>query len=89
MEEKVDFCSDAPFLENLVQMRFKRNDSLDKDELLYFLNDIEQNLDTTSYQVSTKEELVIRKRFSDGLVYENTLDSQFYTQNGITLRIAN
>jgi hypothetical protein len=71
--------------------------NVSKDRLISYLDKIDSSLGNTSYQVFTNEdrdvesleELIIKERFSDGLVSRNTFNSKFYTQNGITLRIAN
>jgi|TARA_Y100000310_G_scaffold97158_1_gene94826 hypothetical protein len=70
--------------------------NLPKDRLISYLDKIDSSLGNTSYQVFTNEdrdvesleELIIKERFSDGLVSRNTFNSKSYTQNGITLRIA-
>ena len=95
MEEKVDFYTDSIFLESLVQGRFKRNYSLEKEELLYFLDDLEQNLDKTSYRVLERrsnfqrnfKNPVVRERFANGLVRDNNHDSNTYTKNGTSFRL--
>ena len=71
--------------------------NLPKEELFNYLDRKDSSFGNKSYQVLTNEdievssleELIIRERFSDGLVQKNTFDSKSYTQNGITLRIAN
>ena len=68
---------------------------LSKDKLFSYLDRVDNSLENTSYQVlitedmetETLEDLILRRRFSDGLVFDNNHNSKTYTQNGISLKL--
>jgi len=68
---------------------------LSKDKLFSYLDRVDNSLENTSYQVlitedietETLEDLILRRRFSDGLVLDNNHNSKTYTQNGISLKL--
>jgi len=68
---------------------------LSKDKLFSYLDRVNNSLENTSYQVlitedietETLEDLILRRRFSDGLVFDNNHNSKTYTQNGISLKL--
>ena len=68
---------------------------LSKDKLFSYLDRVDNSLENTSYQVlitedmgtETLEDLILRRRFSDGLVFDNNHKSKTYTQNGISLKL--
>ena len=72
---------------------------LSKDKLFSYLDRVDKEhawtLENTSYQVlitedietETLEDLILRRRFSDGLVLDNNHNSKTYTQNGISLKL--
>ena len=71
--------------------------NLPKCKLFDYLDRKDSSFGNKSYQVLTNEDLdvesleglIVRERFSDGLVQKNILDSKLYTKNNVTLRIAN
>ena len=68
---------------------------LSKDKLFSYLDRVNNSLENTSYQVlitedietETLEDLILRRRFSDGLVLDNNHNSKTYTQNGLSLKL--
>ena len=68
---------------------------LSKDKLFSYLDRVDNSLENTSYQVlitedmetETLEDLILRRRFSDGLVFDNNHNSKTYTQNGLSLKL--
>lgn len=68
---------------------------LSKDKLFSYLDRVDNSLENTSYQVlitedkgiETVEDLILRRRFSDGLVFDNNHNSKTYTQNGLSLKL--
>lgn len=64
--------------------------SLNERDLSSFLDNIESDLENISYKVlyigennfRNLDSPVVRERFSDGLIFENKLDSKTYTKNG-------